>query len=170
MAENQLGVDELLKQKKENEEQKKEIEDLKRTMEDLQKAKTTETGNKEKEIEEQKKMIAELEAKSSGGTDEVVAWLEREGLGVLCSTARDLGFDGGGFSLPSMTCALTLSMVWTAKILESQLELFSSNSREDWWHWLNKTKPTPSFLHSLFLLDFHLAHCVVCSRRMEKRK
>ena len=49
VAENQLGVDtkdELLNKKE------KEIEDLKRTMEDLQKAKTTETGNKEKEIEE----------------------------------------------------------------------------------------------------------------------
>ena len=29
------------------------------------------------------------------GTDEVVAWLEREGLGALCSIAKDREFDGG---------------------------------------------------------------------------
>jgi len=30
----------------------------------------------------------------NGGTEEVVAWLEREGLGTLCLTARDQEWDG----------------------------------------------------------------------------
>jgi len=32
---------------------------------------------------------------SKWSTDEVIAWLEREGLGALCSTAREQSFDGG---------------------------------------------------------------------------
>ena len=28
-------------------------------------------------------------------TDEVIAWLEREGLGSLCSTSQEQGFNGG---------------------------------------------------------------------------
>ena len=34
------------------------------------------------------------QAAQKWGTDEVVAWLEREGLGSLCSIAREQGLDG----------------------------------------------------------------------------
>ena len=38
-------------------------------------------------------------------TDEVVAWLEREGLGSLCLTAREHGFDGSILLALHKVCA-----------------------------------------------------------------
>jgi len=39
--------------------------------------------------------IVFLQVVQTWGTEEVVAWLEREGLDVLSSMARDQGFGGG---------------------------------------------------------------------------
>ena len=114
VAENQLGVDtkdELLKKKE------KEIEDMKRAMKELQKAKTGEAGNKEvryflSKFNSSVLNIVDRLPKSGARTRWLRGWNEK----ALVRSVRQQGTKNlmERFSLPSMTCALTLSMVWTA--------------------------------------------------------
>ena len=66
------------------------------------------------------------------GTEEVVVWLEREGLGALSATAREQGFDGSCLiALYRRQIRNTGPTSLTATTSGSQLEPCKSNSRED---------------------------------------